>query len=135
MGVLKKKIRQLNFTSDVIVRLLIKNLPTQLFGILVPETAFTTHLPIIAKKQQYTQGNNALVRYKEKLRESWDNNEHTQQTFPYRADIGSMSEYRCRFPISDRCRADIYNCTVKYFFKFLSIQQIINVNPFSLLYC
>ena len=46
----------------------------------------------------------------------------TQQTFPYRADIGAMSEYRCRFPISGRHRADIYNCTVKYFFQLLSIQ-------------
>jgi len=58
-----------------------------------------------------------------------------KSTFPYRANIGSMSEYRCRFPISDRYRAYIYNCTVKYFFQLLSIQWIINVNPFSLLYC
>jgi len=43
-------------------------------------------------------------------------------TFPYRADIGSMSEYRCRFLISGRHRADINNCTVKYFFQLLSIQ-------------
>ena len=58
-----------------------------------------------------------------------------KSTFPYRADIGSMSEYRCRFPISGRYRADIYNCTVKFFSQLLSIQWIINVNPCSLLYC
>jgi len=42
----------------------------------------------------------------------------------------------CRnIDVNFRYRADIHNCTVKFFSQILSIQWIINVNPFSISYC
>ena len=49
--------------------------------------------------------------------------------------IGPISVLCRNIDVGFRYRADIYNCTVKFFFQLLSIQWIINVNPFSLLYC